>query len=219
MMYFFIYKTTCLTTKRFYIGVHKTSNIEDGYLGSGLVLKRSIKKYGKDKHIRKILGFFDNLEKAYETEKKIVTELLLKNKLCMNLKNGGCGGFDHIKHTPSNKIIYGSRGGKTFWENTKNNKDLLEKHIKESGERLSKLHKLKKISPPSWVGKIHKEETKQLMSEKATSRLKVKSNNNMYGKCWIHNLVLLENKVVQKDELQKWLKDGWKSGRKMNLHK
>lgn len=30
--YHYIYKTTCLITNRYYIGMHSTDNLEDGYI-------------------------------------------------------------------------------------------------------------------------------------------------------------------------------------------
>ena len=47
--YHFIYKTTNLLTGRYYIGMHSTDNLEDGYLGSGKRLRHSVNKYGKDR--------------------------------------------------------------------------------------------------------------------------------------------------------------------------
>ncbi len=41
-MYFIVYKIT----NKIYIGVHRTTNINDSYMGSGTILKRSRKKYG-----------------------------------------------------------------------------------------------------------------------------------------------------------------------------
>jgi hypothetical protein len=42
----FIYKTTNLLNNKFYIGMHSTSNLKDGYLGSGTHLRYAIRKYG-----------------------------------------------------------------------------------------------------------------------------------------------------------------------------
>ena len=51
----YIYKITCNVTGKYYIGMHSTSNLEDSYFGSGTVLWRSIKKYGRNTHIKEIL--------------------------------------------------------------------------------------------------------------------------------------------------------------------
>jgi len=47
MIYYFIYETTNIVNLKRYRGIHKTSKIEDGYLGSGTVLLNAIEKYGK----------------------------------------------------------------------------------------------------------------------------------------------------------------------------
>ena len=56
--YNYLYKTTCSLTKRFYYGMHSTDKLEDGYLGSGRKLKRSIKLHSKEKHNKEISVFF-----------------------------------------------------------------------------------------------------------------------------------------------------------------
>lgn len=48
MIKFTVYKILNLTTNEYYIGVHKTSNPNDNYLGSGLHIKNQVKKYGKE---------------------------------------------------------------------------------------------------------------------------------------------------------------------------
>ena len=58
--YHFIYKTTNLLNGKYYIGMHSTFNLEDGYMGSGKRLKRSLNKYGKENHKVEILEFVDN---------------------------------------------------------------------------------------------------------------------------------------------------------------
>lgn len=95
-IYYTIYKTTNLITNNYYIGMHKTKNIYDDYLGSGLLIKRAIKKYGKEYFKKDILFIFDNKEEMKQKEKEIVIIDLVNNPDCYNIKLGGEGGFDHI---------------------------------------------------------------------------------------------------------------------------
>jgi len=60
--YHILYRTTCTVTENFYIGVHSTTNLEDGYMGSGIRLLNSVLKHGKENHTREILEFFDTRE-------------------------------------------------------------------------------------------------------------------------------------------------------------
>ena len=92
-IYHIIYKTTCLVTNKYYIGMHSTDNLEDGYMGSGKALKFSIKRYGKENHSVEILEMVESRELLAEREKAIVTLSKVRNGKCMNLKVGGIGGF------------------------------------------------------------------------------------------------------------------------------
>ena len=101
--YHFIYKTTNLNNNEFYMGMHSTDNLDDGYLGSGNRLKRSIKKYGKGIFRREIIDFFNSREQLEVAEKRIVSEELLKDPLCLNLTIGGQGGDVHPWSSESRK--------------------------------------------------------------------------------------------------------------------
>jgi hypothetical protein len=95
-----IYIIYCITNKindKFYIGVHMTKDVNDNYMGSGKLIKRAIEKYGVDNFEKKILHIFTNKRDAYKKEKELVTESLVNNKACYNIKEGGAGGFDHVR--------------------------------------------------------------------------------------------------------------------------
>lgn len=92
LIYHFVYKTTNTITNKFYIGKHSTTNLDDGYLGSGIVLSRAIKKYGKDKFTREILQMFDSESDALDFEISMLTEDIISDKNCYNIASGGQGG-------------------------------------------------------------------------------------------------------------------------------
>lgn len=174
-----IYKTTNLVNGKFYWGVHNSINKDDGYLGSGKVLKNAIKKYGKENFKREVKFFYDTSKEAFEDEKLILTQGYIDlNPLCYNIKRGGCGGFlsvpwnkgkkmkgninsFKIGHVPWNKgltkkedsrIVSGGRKkGSIPWNKGMN---LSENHIKN----LSESHK---GSVGFWINKARSEKTKE----------------------------------------------------------
>lgn len=91
-MFFIIYKISNLINGRYYIGKHATTDINDDYMGSGLLITRAIKKYGKHQFKKEILFVFDNSNLMELKEKEIITEEMLLDPLCYNLALGGQGG-------------------------------------------------------------------------------------------------------------------------------
>lgn len=101
----FVYKTTCSATSKYYIGVHSTIDENDGYLGSGRYLRRSIKKHGVENHYREIINYFESRTEAELFEAKVVTwDLIRTDTLCMNLSPGGNGG-DKLSQHPNKDFI------------------------------------------------------------------------------------------------------------------
>lgn len=157
--YHFIYKTTCKVTDRHYYGMHSTDDVDDGYLGSGLWLWRSIKKHGKENHVREIVEFLSDRKSLCEREKEIVTKEHVDNPMCMNLCVGGGASIGHSVSTRQ-KISKRKIGQKLSDEH----KQKLSKALK--GRKLSK-ELIMKISNSN-RGKHHikhTEETKRKMSE------------------------------------------------------
>jgi len=87
--YYIIYETTNLINGKKYRGMHKTSNIEDGYLGSGYVFGLAVEKHGKENFNREILEYCSSYEDLIEKEKIYVDEDWVNNKSNYNLKTGG----------------------------------------------------------------------------------------------------------------------------------
>lgn len=88
-MFHILYKTINVINGKEYIGVHSTKNLEDGYLGSGLAIKRAINKYGKQNFIRTILEFCNSESELLEKEAVIVNEEWVENPNTYNMKTGG----------------------------------------------------------------------------------------------------------------------------------
>ena len=91
-MFYIVYKTTNIINGKFYIGKHKTKNLNDNYMGSGKLLKQAIEKYGKQNFVKEILFIFDNQEDMNDKEK----ELVVLTEDSYNLCKGGNGGYDYI---------------------------------------------------------------------------------------------------------------------------
>lgn len=70
----FVYLTTNLVTGKKYIGSHHTNNFNDNYLGSGTLLKLSIKKYGSDKFTRIIVKHCRSIKEARLLEEFYIKE-------------------------------------------------------------------------------------------------------------------------------------------------
>lgn len=99
MMQHCVYKTTNLKNDRYYIGVHSSVDLNDGYLGSGVILKASVEKYGADNHKKEIMKICESREEAFDFE-KLYIKASKNDTACMNISDGGDGGFDFLKADP-----------------------------------------------------------------------------------------------------------------------
>lgn len=199
MKVYTVYKTTNLVTNKYYIGVHKTANPEDDYLGSGTVLKRSIKKYGKENFRKEVLFIFDNLKEAYEKEYELVNETFVKCEDNYNLHVGGSGGlgFEYINNDvefrkAKNRKAYAAMMATGFYKTPEHKAKLSELRKQEWKEGKRKLNP---NFPNAFKGKKHSEETLRKMSE--SSKGLSGEKNPQFGSRWYNNGV--NNIKIPKD--------------------
>ena len=87
----YLYKIVNDINNDFYIGIHSTSNINDGYLGSGVKLHRMYDKFGIDSFTKYILYCYDTRDDLRRAEELYVQEKLVNDSHCYNLSLGGQG--------------------------------------------------------------------------------------------------------------------------------
>ena len=206
--YHYIYKTTCNVNCKFYIGMHSTENINDGYLGSGRRLWNSIDYHGKENHKKEIIEFCLNRDELKKREREIVNVDLINDHFCMNLQLGGGGGFIDKEHM----MKVSKAGNKEFLEKMQD-----DEYRKEFSKKLSDANKKQfldgrreKIYFYNWSGKTHSQETKKKLSEikKGTG---VGENNSVYGRKWMTKN--FKNKMVKPEEVNLHLDSGWLFGK------
>lgn len=205
-MFFTVYKIINAINGKYYIGKHKTKNLDDGYIGSGKLLKRAIKKYGINNFHKEILFVCKN-EKCMNTIERIL--VVPDEETNYNLCAGGNGGFGYINENDLNH--FGSKKGghnsqKILSEKRKNDKDfdLVFRHQCSNGQK--KRHKNGNGFVPTTKGIKFSETAKEKMSASHKG-----SNNSQYGTCWITDGTT--NKKIDKNDLSFWLTKGYNKGR------
>ena len=191
---FVTYKITCIITGKYYIGSHKTDNIDDGYMGSGRFIRQSISVYGIENHVKEILGVFDTRKESIDLEHKLIKQKKkLEKEMCLNITNGGSSS-DKINSEGKNVYI---RTPKTLELNRlagikgsevlSNKKKSDPKYAQEISEKLSKsVKKYYETHSGSFTGKHHSEETKYKMSQSKKGK-NIGNKNSQYGTYWITN--------------------------------
>lgn len=160
-MNYTIYQITCKTTGKIYIGKHQTKDLNDGYMGSGKLLKRAQRKYGLENFSKEILYVFETEEEMNNKEAELVSEEFCLKEDTYNICPGGKGGWGYVNQndisvrnfTKLNAKNIGSLGGIKTKLLHGNNPEFIRKRNLN-------------LNPLAFKGKTHSEETKKLMSEK-----------------------------------------------------
>lgn len=95
--YNYIYLITNNVNGKIYIGKHSTNKLDDDYMGSGLLVKKAIQKYGLENFTKDYLAFCDSKDTLNYLERFYIKKY--KAKECgYNLTDGGDGGSMKGRH-------------------------------------------------------------------------------------------------------------------------
>ena len=215
-----VYKVTNQLTQDFYIGVHKTDDPNDDYLGSGKVIRQQVALHGPENFTKEILLITEVKHEAYQKEEELVRPLL-GTPGCLNIHPGGHGGFGYINATElgnqarKKSIELGSHlratkrvqalcasdpGFAAKMRKTRMNNLQV---AKDNGNYLKGLA----LGTDAWRGRTHTEATKARMSEVAAARVGTQ--------CWITHPGSLEVRKIKLADLLPHLELGWVRGRRV----
>ena len=201
----FIYRTTNLINGRYYLGMHSTNRIDDGYLGSGKRLYYELNKYGRNNFKFEILEQFGSREELVQAEINLITEEDIKNSNCLNLKSGGEGGFS--KEIQKIGSLAGNLEKTRLMKEDPAYRARIVRMISENMKRQFAEGKRTSFNVGQWIGKKHSEETKKKIGA-ANSTKQKGEGNSQFGKCWITNEVA--NRKIHKGDS---IPEGWRLGR------
>jgi len=88
-MQYIIYRITNIVNQKVYVGFHGTRNINDGYMGSGKLIKRAIEKYGVNNFTKEVLEIYTDKDEAIAREREIINEEFILRDDTYNLSLGG----------------------------------------------------------------------------------------------------------------------------------
>jgi hypothetical protein len=230
--YHYVYKTTCTVTGKHYYGMHSTDDLQDGYLGSGTILSRSVKKYGKENHTIEILDFVESRELLRLREQQIINDAALKDPMCMNLKLGGHGGFDHIQAHADYSAW--TKAGRVKTNDILLEKGITQKDLAKMGSSVAKKEKTGVAYDPDFKLKYNFKYNREFQQAGNTVDARIKAvksqkkkfaetkhqqgaKNSQYGTCWIHSLTEKKSMKVSKTDLEEHLALGWQAGRKIKF--
>ena len=202
----YIYKITRNDgSGKYYIGMHSTDDLEDGYFGSGQLLWKSIAKHGKEIHSKEIMEFLPSRRELKIRERELVNEEIVNDPLCMNLKLGGEGGgkiwsSEHLKRFQEGAKLANFSSARNRAESTaKRNRTL-----KASG-------KIDCFRSFGFRGSKHSDVSKTKISESMQGKQDLQKNSQ-FGTCWVTNGV--KPIKIKKEELDEYLAKGYRRGRK-----
>lgn len=180
-MHYTVYKTTNLLNNKIYVGVHAVEDlkVDDEYMGSGIRLKRAVKKYGRENFKKIVLVSFEDLEAAYLAESMVVDEEFIARSDTYNIIPGGSGGTGKKMSEEARLKMSIAKLGKRRLPHSKETIAKMalaqQNRSEETKRKLAEAHRGMKRSENAkqnmWLAKQNiSEETKRKMSESAKNK-------------------------------------------------
>jgi hypothetical protein len=226
-MFYYLYEIRNNLNGKIYVGVHKTNDMNDGYMGSGKVIRRAIEKYGVENFTKTVLEEFGTAEEMFAKEKEVVNDEFLLREDVYNLRRGGFGGFEFINKNGLNLFENlsaesqqkhresGRRSAIRLRDSKRGIHGLsAEDRVKNSKKGIKKLHEvmLEKHGVKSFFGQLNKLPSFQEKRKQAFADIghQQGEKNSQYGTMWITNEI--ESIKIMKSQP---IPQGWRKGRKI----
>lgn len=160
--YHYLYKITNLTNGKVYIGIHSTTNLEDGYAGSGTLLKSAKTKYGLDHFQKEILSFYNTRKELAQAEHKAVNEEFINDENTYNVVAGGnCTEDWSYKRQLDRQSESAKIRAKEIWSRDGYHDKMMEKFRSEEHRK-----KQSEIANEKWKDPEHREKYYNAMNSK-----------------------------------------------------
>ncbi len=218
-----IYKTINLINNKIYVGKDIKNN--PNYLGSGSLLKKDIKQYGKNNFKKEILENCKNQEELYKKERYWIEKLDSQNPdIGYNILRGGLGGIFYTKEIEDKISIFLKQTDKNY--SAEELADLKDTFIELQKQDIKKrIQKTKNAQTPEQKLNIYiKYYVSKTGVEPTEEQKKLKLDQYTFGKppkkIWKHGTFLGKKHTEQskqKMRLARLGKPSWNKGKNMSI--
>ena len=220
--FYILYQITNNLNGKIYVGVHKTKDINDGYMGSGKIIRSAMAKHGITNFSKVILEQFDNSSAMYARETEVVTDEFLLREDTYNLRRGGFGGFEYINkqvesrveknkkaREATNKVLETKYG--VNWQSIISTKGGKSSHTESAESQRKATRNRNGVKSSSEYMNTPEVNVKRKATFAAIGHQQGSKNSN-FGKMWITNE--FESKKILKTDT---VPEGWRIGRVMRV--
>ena len=215
-----IYITTNLINGKKYIGIDKNNNPD--YIGSGKLLIKAIKKYGKENFKKKILESCNSIDELCEREKYWIKYFnATKNKNFYNIAEGGLyggnliSGYNEIEFEKWRRKL--SLAGKGRKKSEEHKRKLSENNFNK-GRKITDKIRNKIIDTIKMNGGregINNPRFGIIMDEELKKKISINKKKKYKKRIWINKDG--KTKWIKAEDLNKY--NSWKRGRVSKINK